>query len=768
MGQKRGQVTVYIILGIIALVSVSVFFYMRSEKVEAPLSYRPAIEQVPLEAQPIQQFVQACVEQVASDGLKKIGDYGGYISPEAMSASPNYFEPTMGNAVQFSPGSGLIVPYWWHMSSANDCEKTGSCRFSSQRPNLYKNQGEPSIEAQLDTYVNENLKGCLKGFVDLADFGFEISETGEVDAKTVVTQESVAFHVRYPLLAQKAGVSYNINEYFVDVPLNLREMYEIATEVAEFQANASFLEQFMKNTIAIFSDIDAEKLPPTSDMGLDPNGGVSWMKSQVKQKLSELMMSYVPMLQVPGTRSYNPVIFPEDSKYVDGKFTLLNYQLAVPMKQAHPNLEVKFSYLDWWKPYFNMNCQGELCKPEEASGIGTITFFMQRYHFNYDFSMPVLVSIVNPYAFLGKGYTFNMFIEGNLRDNEKISSSGVLPEPALNIGTGTMLCDENKRLSPEITIETIDGRTGLGFPNAIINFKCGAEQCYMGRADEFGFFTAKFPLCAGGIAQISKDGYIGKSEQIATYADAPYRISSTLYPYVDREIEVKKYKLAKNCVAAGIPGSNATPASSGYSSSGLDFTEYSGVKGLWSCNWKLQESSEPLNAYESASVILTRVSEDGSEPFVAAAEYLGDRTADPESRIIRIAPGKYDITIYTTTAKEFTVPQEERCGGGFMGIGEACSTFEAESFGPERLFASGGAALKSLTISHDVYTNDKIVFYAISAAIEEVQEMMMQHEDLQIPTSASQSAESYKKLLAPIYENIPESEGGRSSQTSII
>ena len=73
MGFRKGQITVYMIIGIIALVSVSIFFYIRSAVVEAPQSYAPTIEQIPFEAEPIRNFVSSCVSQVAETGLNRLG-----------------------------------------------------------------------------------------------------------------------------------------------------------------------------------------------------------------------------------------------------------------------------------------------------------------------------------------------------------------------------------------------------------------------------------------------------------------------------------------------------------------------------------------------------------------------------------------------------------------------------------------------------------------------------------------------------------------------
>jgi len=103
--KKRGQITVFIIIAILLLIGVSVYIYLSEEK--------EVKKEAPEAAKPIFNYVQSCLRNTARSGLRAIGDHGGYIDISDFEVNP--VNPTEGNAVMFTPGSDLIVPYWYHL-----------------------------------------------------------------------------------------------------------------------------------------------------------------------------------------------------------------------------------------------------------------------------------------------------------------------------------------------------------------------------------------------------------------------------------------------------------------------------------------------------------------------------------------------------------------------------------------------------------------------------------------------------------------------------
>src|SRR3989344_3328104 len=78
---RSGQVTIFTIIGLLIVLGGIVFFYS-TQKVQKPLEPEIKIvqEQVPVEFDPIRKFANDCAYSVAVEGLKIIGEQGGYIS----------------------------------------------------------------------------------------------------------------------------------------------------------------------------------------------------------------------------------------------------------------------------------------------------------------------------------------------------------------------------------------------------------------------------------------------------------------------------------------------------------------------------------------------------------------------------------------------------------------------------------------------------------------------------------------------------------------
>ena len=68
---KRGQVTLFIILGIVIIVAVVIFFYVKSNNLNVPFFSTNIFSG-------LDHNIETCVEEVAVDGLYLTGMQGGY------------------------------------------------------------------------------------------------------------------------------------------------------------------------------------------------------------------------------------------------------------------------------------------------------------------------------------------------------------------------------------------------------------------------------------------------------------------------------------------------------------------------------------------------------------------------------------------------------------------------------------------------------------------------------------------------------------------
>jgi hypothetical protein len=92
-GLKKGQVSIFVIMGIIIIVGVISFFVFRGNIGNE--------DDVDFEVQEVYSFVQECIIQTGEDAIYHIGSTGGYVIP-----------PEKSLLIDFNDGSYEEVAYY--------------------------------------------------------------------------------------------------------------------------------------------------------------------------------------------------------------------------------------------------------------------------------------------------------------------------------------------------------------------------------------------------------------------------------------------------------------------------------------------------------------------------------------------------------------------------------------------------------------------------------------------------------------------------------
>jgi hypothetical protein len=699
MTHKKGQITLFILVGIILLLSFSVYVYIKNRTVEEAFK-EPILEEVPTELQPVYSYVDECVTKVAVEGLKKMGQQGGYVDIGNWGISTSSVEPTNADGLMFSPGSSLKIPYWWYLKSDNACEEM--CEFTQKRPSLYRKMGEPSIEGQLDNYVNEHLEDCLRDFKFFRDKGFNIKKLGVVSTTTNVAEDDVTFYVEYPLEIEKE-TKQKISKFFVRIPIDLKTIYEQATVLTNLEAEYRYLERDILNLIVGFSGVDEDRLPPMSDTEFKFGRGVFWKKSEVKQKIIDILSTYIQFLQVYGAHNYKPRVFLDNRL----KESLYNEGMLVPSNESYKNLDVSFDYQGWWPIYFELNCEGELCQPDSGSSSFLPLLGIQRYNFAYDVSFPVLVEIHDPYALNNEGYSFMFFLEANIRNNQPLVEKFEPLEVAAVIRR-SMLCDLDKRNSGEVTINIKDKATDKHLDGVKVSYSCAGESCFIG-VTKGGVLKEKLPVCLGGVVTYLKEDYLTYYQTLSTKLDEENSLSVALEPFRYKKFEVRKKRVVKT--ADG---------------------------------WKFNNNPVDLDIEEQATITLKRKGTINEEEFQTIGEYKGNQTEPSE---IKILPGRYDINIQLLSDKKIVIPEQTRKVGSWWNEQEY--TIPKTEFNGS--FPSGGLKIE-YTFTADDLGKDKIVLYAVSPDIAGIPESSRVIEDLEQISKVDEYSLIYSSALKPTFE----------------
>ncbi|MEM4239926.1 MAG: hypothetical protein QXM31_02740 [Candidatus Woesearchaeota archaeon] len=718
---KKGQLTIFIIIGLVLLVAASIFLYLSREKAGPVEAARIRIAEVPVEARPVSEFVTSCLYLAAKEGLQKLGERGGYINPRQRY---NPAQPTEGSAVQFAPYSKIRVPYWWHLSSNNACV-TG-CEFGSERPQL------EDIESQLNDYIKARLPDCFGNFEEFSRQEVRVALEGKIAPKAQVTKSNVVVQLSCPLKVETGGRVFDLKDFVAELPVNFYEIYTLGTNITVLEAEHAFLERATRALIDIFGRATPGALPPVSEMEFGFGKGVTWTKYDVEKKIAQMLASYIPLLKVTYTGNYRYLVAPlgTNKKMYE---VLYNRGFTVPVLEPHKSLTVKFVYLPWWKPYFDLNCNGQLCQPEGFSSTFGFLFGVRRYNFAYDLSYPVLVEITSPSAYGGEGYTLRFFLEANLRNNEPLSKLGPqLIVPSLE-EKNSMLCDQLQRTSGNITIRV---RTSAGAPvdNAEVVYACGRETCGIGTTEN-GLLVEKLPRCIGGVISAIHENY-APAAMLLDITDAADRsvdlVMAVPYPV---DFRVKKMLLRKEIGTFG---------------SGTWELDQSRVVNQGPTeNTMIMLERKPLAAEEQVTIM----SDVCGSPAAKAKIPCGDPPTDT-SKGVNMYSGDYHVTIYSFNypSPDLIIPPDKRCFS--QGFGRRKCVWVPEEpivFSKEKPYISGYAEF-DWTITEDELKSAKAIeFTYLNFALDKlIPASNRKIEDLDVMGELFGYAGQYKDLLSPM------------------
>lgn len=684
------------------------------------------------------------------DGLRIAGQQAGYIYPKEYGEYSA--DATNSDGILFSENTA--VPYWMYNKIHNDA---GVIDLTSLRPPLKRADGKNSIESQLDRYVNENLKNCLGNYSVFTEQGYSVKEAGKVDATATVVQGHVTFSAKYPMDVSVGKVKSRISSFYADIPLDLYNIYSIAENITGLEQEYTFLERGTLNWITSFSAIDKNKLPPITDMDFRFVGTTFWLKENVEKNLKSMLSSYIPMFRIMPSRNFYRYEYPANLEYSDLMQRVYDDTIVNVNKQN--SLDVRFDYLPLWPIYLNVDEDAGVIKPDSLSlSFPMVLFGVQNYKTVYDVSYPVMVSLNDPEALSGAGYSFSFALEANIRANQPVEDDEVLT-PAVAFFESGMACNENQRNSIPYTINVKDVYDGTVIPEAQVFFGFGGNDCFIGETDKNGVLTSKLPIGYGGTLKIVKDNYLtasvllepkGSAEQLRQGEKTDIYMKMNRFDVV--KISADKMKVIKSIKSKKmdkwlVPIVKYNPTwmlTAGRM--GIPLEERKDV------SWVFTPTAVPLQDNEMAVITLTRIS-DLEQPFSMAVTVTGK-----SSQEIRLVPGVYDIKIELFLDEEVIIPSEKRCYAkpGILPGQEECITVDAIEF---EQFPNGGLEFNNASgywqlNSNNIYPVNEIVFHAVSPAITDIPEEsgIRVAEDLEQMGLTSYYSATYRKNLEPNYK----------------
>jgi hypothetical protein len=330
---KRGQTTIFIIIAIVLVATISAYFVYRDVI---------KVESFPDNIQEIENTFLSCVEETALDGISLLEARGGYIEI-----------PSFERGTSYSPFSseldffGVSIPYWYYLSG-NNVEK-------EQVPSMEE------MELQLENYVEDKISKCR--FDEYISQGYSISR-GIPLVEIEIKDSKVLANVFVDLEISNELDNYVISEHDVEVGSKLGELYNSALEIYNQEQESLFLEDYGVDFLRNYLPVD----------------GVEFSCAPKVWNAEELFVDFKEALEAN--------TFSMKSSGDVGDYFLVDNSVKN---------DFRFIYSKNWPYSFEVNpTNGNLLVAEPVGtqeGMGILGFCYLTYHFIYDMKYPVLVQV---------------------------------------------------------------------------------------------------------------------------------------------------------------------------------------------------------------------------------------------------------------------------------------------------------------------------------------------------------------------------------------
>ncbi len=254
---KRGQITIFIILGIVLVTVLAWLFFLGGLNIKEKLSYEEAERFVSARVEPVSSLVEGCVEESAWIVLRTMGKFGGYVVPQFSEANPTIelLMPT-GDISNIN-----YVAYYDDSGFVNNFYSVGEMRneFETYLENIALDQDD-SLFAE-----------CINNFDAFRD-DFDGIEYSDLDVE-VEFGKKIRMIINYPVTLSRSDYETTIEQYYVELPVNMREIHSVGSKLV----NDVYLGNSLIDTRSYYIGRYTDEL---SSGAREDSVGISWYDTE--------------------------------------------------------------------------------------------------------------------------------------------------------------------------------------------------------------------------------------------------------------------------------------------------------------------------------------------------------------------------------------------------------------------------------------------------------------------------------------------------------
>lgn len=200
--KKRGQITIFVIIGLVLVISLIIVFSISGGRQLSELKISAAEANIgSVETTVIRTYIENCLKTTAENAVfSKIGLQGGYLAAEE---GISYILYDDKNVPHYIDGAAITIPEISY------------------------------IEAEAGRYVAEEIDkagGCID-FSMLKSLGFNITKAGETKVIFKINKADISVSMRYPITAEKESSIAELSQFNVALPIRLGLLHEKSNEI---------------------------------------------------------------------------------------------------------------------------------------------------------------------------------------------------------------------------------------------------------------------------------------------------------------------------------------------------------------------------------------------------------------------------------------------------------------------------------------------------------------------------------------------------------
>lgn len=206
---KRGQTTLFVILGLVIAVIIALIILIKTEVIPKPSFMRSAQEDMEL----VEEHITDCLLEKGDEFIRRIGFQGGYLN------TPK-----------------------------------GSFRLYADYPTSYLCYNQIGIatcinrlltKENMERELSEAIQNSLPSCINIYEISHDITATGDYSTSTSIQDSQVEIKLNYPLTITKGDETVSQDEFIVLVNHPLGELYNVAMDIVNDEASLGEFDQLI-------------------------------------------------------------------------------------------------------------------------------------------------------------------------------------------------------------------------------------------------------------------------------------------------------------------------------------------------------------------------------------------------------------------------------------------------------------------------------------------------------------------------------------------